>query len=340
MKKILITLILTPLIFNCSKNPVDSDQAKSYSTFFNKVWQDYDTHYSYFVYKNINWDSIKTVYEPLVQEKTTYDFFLNNVICPMIRELKDFHVKLYDKNGSFIPIYSKNIGINYQYNDGFYNRYLTNITTTANGIFKMGAIDDNIGYILIASWTNEDDVNEFLRFFENDRSYYENLKGLIIDVRPNGGGGELLARNVAERFTKENHVYAYRKSRNGPNHDDFTSLLSVHFFPSGSWQFTKPVMVLIGEQCASSNEAFILMMSTLKHVTLVGDTTRGSSGNPVEYSLEDGTQYTISSWVEYKPDRTVLEDVGIFPDVPILVSESIVDDRDMVLEKAIEVLNQ
>jgi C-terminal processing protease CtpA/Prc len=88
----------------------------------------------------------------------------------------------------------------------------------------------------------------------------------------------------------------------------------------------------------SSNESFILMMSSLQNVTTIGDTTRGSSGNPQEYSLEDGTKYKISSWVAYKADQTILEDVGIFPDIVIDPSQSIINGRDMVLERAIEIL--
>jgi C-terminal processing protease CtpA/Prc len=80
------------------------------------------------------------------------------------------------------------------------------------------------------------------------------------------------------------------------------------------------------------------MMSVLDHVKTIGDTTQGSSGNPQEYSLEDGTQYTISSWVAHRADQTAFEDIGLFPDIPIPASESIVNNHDRVLEKAIEIL--
>jgi C-terminal processing protease CtpA/Prc len=79
-------------------------------------------------------------------------------------------------------------------------------------------------------------------------------------------------------------------------------------------------------------------MSALDHVTTIGDTTRGSSSNPQEYTLEDGTRYTISSWVACKADQTILEDVGLFPDIPIPACESIVNNRNVVLERAIELL--
>jgi C-terminal processing protease CtpA/Prc len=148
----------------------------------------------------------------------------------------------------------------------------------------------------------------------------------------------LLAKSVAGRFTTTTKIYAYYQYRNGPNHNDFTSLQSASFSPTGTWQFTKPVALLVGQRCMSSNEAFILMMSALDHVTTIGDTTRGSSGNPQEYSLEDGTKYMISSWVAHRADKTPFEDIGLFPDLPIPASESIFNNHDRVLKKAIEIL--
>ncbi len=144
----------------------------------------------------------------------------------------------------------------------------------------------------------------------------------------------LTARSFGNQSRKADHRY-----RNGPNHNDFSSIHERRFSPSGDWQFTRPVAVLIGDRCVSSSESFILMMTTLEHVITIGDTTRGSSGNPREFRLGDGTRYTIPRWVAYKTDMTVLEDVGIFPDIPIPADSSVVNRQDRVLEKAIEILS-
>ena len=330
-------LIISILITGCEDNSVNPG-LEDYSQSFEKVWTDYDLNYSYFVDKNINWDSIKTIYEPWVREDITYDFFINGVLKGMLTDLHDMHVSLINKYGNQIQLYYRAPEINFKYNDTFYNMYLHNIISTSNGMFKMAAINDSIGYILINHWLSQDDVSEFQQIFDNSQSFYENYKGLIIDVRPNGGGNELLARYLAGRFSTSSHIYEYRKLRNGPNYNDFTNLQPANLSPTGSWQFTKPVILLIGEACMSSNESFILMMSTLNNVTTIGDTTRGSSGNPKEYQLEDGTKYRISSWVAYKVDQSILEDVGIFPDITIDASMSIIDGHDMVLERAIEML--
>ena len=334
-------LFLLPAIFflsNYCNEPVDYDDKFDYSDEFQKIWQDFDLYYSYFVHKQINWDSLKIVYEPLIEEDVTYDYFITNVLAPMLTELKDIHVRLYDKHGNYVPLYSRPGEKNYEYSDQFYDTYISNITTTTHSTFLMGSVSDSLGYILINNWTDADDTDEFLQMIDDYRNYYENYKGLIIDVRPNGGGSELLAQHVAGRFLEETETYAYRKVRNGPNHDNFSAFSSNDISPAGTWQFTKPIALLIGQGCVSSNEAFVLMMMTQDHVTSIGDTTRGASGNPGVFNLEDGTEYHLSRWVAYKTDQTILEDVGIFPDIAIPASQSIVGDRDMVLERAIELL--
>lgn len=337
LKRIITFIIIGLFIHYCSE-PLDNDNKEDYSDDFQTVWQDFDLNYSYFIHKQIDWDYFKTIYEPLVEEEVTYDFFIYEVLVPMLTELKDIHVRLYNKNGDFVPLYSRSWEKNYEYNEQFFTEYVSDINKTTNNTFIWGSVSDSLGYLLIWTWTNSDDTDEFLNWFDTHQTAFNNYKGFIIDVRPNSGGNELLAINVASRFASESKIYAYRKTRNGPDHDDFTPFSSNGVAPSENWQFTKPIAVLIGQGCVSSNEAFILMMTTQDHVTSIGDTTRGASGNPSIFNLEDGTEYHISRWVAYKTDQTILEDVGIFPDIAIPASQSIVGDHDMVLEQAIEFL--
>ncbi len=338
---VLLLFCITLSIFNCSKNPGEVYPENSvYLDYFEKIWTDYDTNYSYFIHKNIDWDSIKNQYEPLVTNQITYDEFINNAVAGMLIELKDLHVKLYDKNGQPVSLYSINVNENYRYDNTFFDTYIEGETYTTNSMICLGRVSDSLGYMRIRTWNSnfENDVTELHQIFDTYQSYYSSYKGLIVDVRENSGGNDLLAKSVAGRFTNTTKIYAYYKYRNGPDHDDFTPLQPASFSPTGTWQFTKPIALLIGQRCMSSNEAFILMMSALDHVTTIGDTTRGSSGNPQEYALEDGTRYTISSWVAHRADKTPFEDIGLFPDISIPASESIVNNRDKVLERAIEIL--
>lgn len=85
--------------------------------------------------------------------------------------------------------------------------------------------------------------------------------------------------------------------------------------PRGPWQYTGAVQLLIGRQCASSNESFIAAMRPLPNVTLVGDRTAGSSGSPATFPPAFGWTYAVSRWIAYTAVTQVIEDVGISPRV-------------------------
>jgi C-terminal processing protease CtpA/Prc len=190
-----------------------------------------------------------------------------------------------------------------------------------------------VGYIQIGGWNrNSISANTFDAAFES----FRNAPVLILDVRMNGGGDSQLALDVAGRFATSAVTTGYVKFRMGPLHSDFGPLIPITLSPRGPWQFTNPVLLLIGRRCLSSNEAFISAMRQLPHVTLAGDQTGGGSGNPETFPLAGGWSYTVSRWIQYTADNQVIEDVGIAPDVFVPASASdFAQGRDPVLDWAL-----
>ena len=96
------------------------------------------------------------------------------------------------------------------------------------------------------------------------------------------------------------------------------------------------MLLLIGRGCVSSNETFIAAMRELPNVTLVGDRTAGSTGNPGTFPLALGWTYTVSRWIEYTADNQVIEDVGISPQVFVPATPGdFMQRRDPVLDWAL-----
>ena len=79
-----------------------------------------------------------------------------------------------------------------------------------------------------------------------------------------------------------------------------------------------------------------MMMKAIPHVTLVGQPTRGASGNPQPVKLSNGVQVFFSRWVDLLPDETPIEGVGVSPDH--LVQHVRTGGRDPTLEAAIKML--
>ena len=84
-------------------------------------------------------------------------------------------------------------------------------------------------------------------------------------------------------------------------------------------------------------ESFISAMGEIPTVTVIGDTTGGSTGNPEFFPLRDGWSYAVPRWMAYTADLRVIEWNGIPPDILVPVTrEDFAAGRDPVLEFALE----
>lgn len=201
-----------------------------------------------------------------------------------------------------------------------------------------GRWPDGVGYIFISEWPG--DWKTIEPAFTALRTLAD-CSGLIIDVRLNGGGDERTARRFAEHFVREPAVYSLNRYRDPQQPDGWTKMYDRVIDPLGKGEdkvqdgdapFAGRVAVLIGPNCLSSNESFVLMMKHGGHATLVGETTGGSSGNPRPVDLPNGVTVFLPSWQDYLPDGTLLEGRGITPDMQAALGPG---PQDGVLETAL-----
>ena len=166
-------------------------------------------------------------------------------------------------------------------------------------------------------------------------------RGLIVDVRLNGGGSEPLAENFAGRFLEKEFVYAYSQYRNGPSHTNLTEKYERKVAPGGLWRYNRPVLLLIGQKCMSSSESFVGMMTGDPEVTTMGDHTCGSSGNPEMVHLPLGITVSVPQWIDHLPNGTVLDERGFQPQIPFQPATGAFEgERDDLLTAALARLSQ
>jgi carboxyl-terminal processing protease len=167
----------------------------------------------------------------------------------------------------------------------------------------------------------------------------KDCKGIIVDIRNNGGGNDALGNIVAGRFADQPRVYSYVRFRSGPSHSDFTDYQANSIQPQGPRQYTKPVALLTNRLCFSSAEGTILMMRVLPNVTVIGDTTGGGSANPITLTLPNGWSYRVSRWIQYTAQKTIFEGTGLPPNIPLWISPAdAIAGHDAILERAIQFL--
>lgn len=179
-----------------------------------------------------------------------------------------------------------------------------------------GKFADGVGYILITSWPGDLAAT---RPAHDALADLATAPAIIVDVRPNGGGDELAARAFASRFVQARCVYSRSDFRDADAPSGFGEMRDRTIEPSvDEPRYAGAVAVLIGPAVVSSCESFVLMMNCSERATLVGATTRGSSGNPRPVDLGNGVTAMIPTWRDFLPDGTLLEGHGIEPELSAL----------------------
>ena len=304
---------------------------------FEVFWQDFDRNYSYFEYKNVNWDSLYNVYRPRIN-KSSSTTQLFNILSQLVAHLEDGHVNIYTPFST------------YSYNDWYLKypkNYFPNIIDnllsskqySSGKNIKYGLIQNDIAYIHIASFSSQaggyNEIDHIINSFSN-------AQGIILDIRGNGGGNDHNVEAIASRFMDQRRLYRYIQYRNGPNHDDFTEPIPNFISPAGAsiWG-NRPIIVLTNRECFSATESFLMAMKSLPNVTTIGAFTGGGSGNPMHRGLPNGWTFRLSRWVETDIDGTPFEGVGIRPDIEASINQSdLVFKRDPIINQAVEKVRQ
>ena len=317
----------------CGDNPVAPGER--YGDAFSRMWEAFDAQYPSFGLKGVDWASIRAQYAgPAAGAASTSAFI--DVVKTALAPLRDGHAYLLSPGGQSIPTFTSSRFVNWD--QTVWLQYAAQggwIQAKPNLGWAEFA---GVAYIAIGGWNSAQfsaaDVDQILERFRG-RSH------LIIDVRPNPGGDDQLARDVAARFTPVPVTGEYLQFRNGPRHDDLTPETPRTIQPRGTWQFTGTVHVLAGRRSASSNETFVAFMREMPHVAVVGDTTAGSSGNPQFVDLVDGWRVGVPRWIVRTADRKVVEGAGIAPDLYVpLVAADFEAGRDPVLDYSVGFLRE
>lgn len=331
MKRTIILFVFLGglLVNSCDDILIGGSPSDNPVTNFEIFWKNFDERYSYFDEKNVNWDSVYTVYSSKVTPSTT-DNELFGIFGEMIRTLKDGHVNLYAP------------GLGVQAYEGWYKDKPRNVVpvrpflgkTVGESSFVTGKISDRIGYIRITTFGHSNDA---YRIFKDILDSFGDISALIIDLRNNGGGSSANSNFIAGHFTSEKLEYGFVRYRNGPDHNDFTQWIPLEIKPETENPFTGPVALLTNRRCFSSTEDFILSMKTLPNIIQIGDTTGGGSGNPIFRELPNGWNFRLSTWQMVDLNMKTFEGRGFEPEIPVWITrEDSLSGRDTILETAIE----
>jgi hypothetical protein len=294
---------------------------------FDAAWRTFDARYALFGVKPVDWAALREVHRPRAAAARDDDE-LAAAVAALLGELRDAHVFLRAPDGSQRPTYVPTSATNFD--PGAWRAQAARLGIVARrgwGHGRLGAVP----YVYVTLWAPPFAPADLDAWLETVRD----APALVLDLRMNPGGDDALARPVIARFADAERVAFRFRTRAGPGHDDLSTPVEVRVAPGGAWQFTRPVLLLAGRGSASTTEEVVSALREYPHVTVAGERTMGTMGNPGLHDLGNGWVYSVPRWRCSTADGLEVEDLGIPPDVEVPVAaEDRAAGRDPVLEFA------
>lgn len=227
-------------------------------------------------------------------------------------------------------------------------------------------LEGGIGYLVLNSFGSNRAATEFLGYLPEIR----NCKGLIIDLRNNGGGNSDVGYDILKYFTDQSLLTSSWRTREeraanrawgkfvlkeNPANLSEGDLINRNTYLGQNWHIAPPdtiqpaadpmpglpVAVLVSNYTASAAEDFLVAADVLKTFTFVGEPSFGSTGQPLMFPLPGGGSARICTKRDTYPDGKVFVGPGVQVDIPVAQTiEDYLYQRDVVLDKALEVLAQ
>ncbi len=197
--------------------------------------------------------------------------------------------------------------------------------------FSMIDQDQKIGYIQVDIFALNT-AEQFKSALKNLEK--EGMKGLIIDVRGNGGGHLSSAAEMSSALLDASHVI-YQVETKGKKDKKYST---------GKDTKKYPIIFLTNGESASGSELFVAAIKENTNAKIVGKKTFGKGTVQELIPLSSDSEYkiTVKKWLT--PNGTWIHEKGIQPDIEVELSstylENPVPDLDNQRQKAIELMKE
>ena len=196
--------------------------------------------------------------------------------------------------------------------------------------YKM--LDGNIGYIEVTQFLDNTD-EAFIEAVDDLEG--QKMKGLIIDLRDDGGGLVDSCVNMVSRIIPRGKMVTYTETKSGQR-DEYKS--------NSDKTLSLPMVILINGNTASASEIFTGCLKDYNLAQTVGVKSFGKGIVQSVIPMGDGTalKFTVSKY--YSPNGTNIHETGIEPDVKVEMTDEQIEaarddsSKDLQLNKAIEML--
>ena len=332
----------------------DHETAKDAQTTFDVFWQNYAEHYPFFALKQVDWNAVRETYRPRAAAASPADLF--EVFRSMFEPLHDAHTFLVapdlgKRAGGRRPD-PDSIGPNGRPRiaEIITTKYLRSpLRHLAQGRVSFGYLPDSIGYLRITGfggYTQEGSYRSNLAALEAalDTIFADTRgwRGLVIDVRINGGGADPLGLAIASRLTAAAYMAYAKVARSDPRDPTkMTERQPSMVSPSMRPGWHGAVVELTSRYSVSAAETFTqALMGRRPAIARVGVNTQGVFSDVLGRTLPNGWRMGLPTELFLTEQGTSFDGPGIPPTVPVptFTKGDLEVGRDPGLERAMSLL--
>lgn len=168
--------------------------------------------------------------------------------------------------------------------------------------YKM--LDNNIGYISVSAFET---VTKKQFKSAVDCLEKKNEKGLIIDLRDNGGGLLDTALDMLDQILPKKLV-VYTKDKNG---------VAEEYYTKDDKEIKIPIVILVNGNSASASEVFCGALRDYGKAKLLGTKTFGKGIVQSSFAFRDGTGLKFTTSKYYTPNGINIHGTGFEPDIKV-----------------------
>ena len=311
-----IILTLT-LIFCLTAKSQTSKKLSKPEKDFEKFWTTFKDNYAFFQLKGVNWDETYKKYKPQISNKTK-ETELIKIFGEMVEPLKDGHITI-SKGEKIIYKVKKPSLFKQEFKGIEKDLWKTSFETLQkNGFSEIKGIgpivkgenlyyvsqNSELGFIRISRCFGNlesifddkkeiEDTKLMLTLFDSILNLFAKTKGIIIDIRANGGGHGGI--ELASRFAIEKFITHYKAIRLKGGYENITELEPLYITPNFGMRYLNPIVILTNDKTASSAEDFTISLYKQKNVTTIGSNTSGMLSDMFVTDLSNKISFTLSN---------------------------------------------
>ena len=338
MKRLIFFITVSFLFSSCEKVFMKPNPEVSNKAIFNEYAKLVKEKFAMLKLKGVDIDHLRdSIGATITEDMNESELF--SKLTVITESLKDGHSTLegdtlfyYDFTKGQPKAYDRDMLFNNYLNPAIDSGYITEYKDSQGRPDYFAGhlpLNPEVAYIRFPSWILDITDEGIEDLFKEINRY----KGLIIDLRDNGGGDPVLATKFAKHFTAEEIYIGYERFKTGPAEGD-TSVSKLYLKPATSDNkfLDKPVIILTDIWCFSATTTFMYSVYPLSNVKFIGYKTGGGAGSVATGILANGWIWnlSVSEFIDYQGNHW---DNGHWPDIEQLIDENN-PDVDEVLERA------